>query len=1121
MRAFKMVLFKSLLLVLISISLLWSKDYSEHHNRITKINYVSDVSIIQSNNVIQQISNDGLFPEKNGGIFLLNKNVMFPKVEDYYSRYYRNSGVIYQEGVLWGGKVKDGQSPILRVNGTTYKTGLTPGAILGIRTGNVEDPDDPNIKIWRVRRDWKTADLKEESFFLSKSEYEIRNTYQSDWYNWPVDKGAPFEDVDGDGQYNPDVDIPGVPGADQTIWYVANDINGVQIYGSPPIGIEMQMTLWTYNKTSGNPFGDMIFKRVRLIYKGTSSTTSDATIDSMFITKWIDPDIGQYTNDLVGCDTTLQLAFAYNSKNRDDEFEPFDMAPPAIGYMLLAGPTIPSNGDTAIINFEKRFNQKNLPIYGFYWLAKGYSEAHDPPFNDYQGTKEWYNLMRGFMPQPGYPDSKPWIDPLTSQPTRFPLSGDPIQKTGWYDGNYVAPSDRRMGLSVGPFQMALGDTQEVVFVFIGEQWPGRSGYLSSISNLKSKARSIKNFLQNGFSIGISTNIKQIPINKPCTLHSSIISLKKATHITTYQWKITKQPVNANANLINIQDSVVTFMANKEGFYTIQVKAITSEGQSAIGEITVYVFDDRPPKAVINLNKNEITWGDSILVDANASSDPEGDSLSFRWIIKSSSSYFHPNPIIRNTKASKTFVIPYHAGYYKVSLVASDGFLSDTVSTTFHVKPYMENMSIKNSLRDTAWYRGMPYYYQDNILIPMYKKGFMRIYKIDNNGFSFYKDVPLPNENISGIKYIKNNYIIFRLTDTTVGYYNGGPISISQFDDQWNLTPILSEYSPDGKYFYILQFKGDSALVYSDKKLYWIDFFTDPQNPKILKEGDFSSLQGVISSNKKFLFFVKDYNGDSLYIYDKFTFQFIKSVDWWKRFHYWIWGNGNEKRGDFKIINNYLFAGSTDSLSIYEIDTDFSLKHLSDIQFSPPFYNDIVEKSDIYQARLIKDNVLGVERFGFTMLYDFSVPQHPKEFALYGDGDYFYFCKINGHYLGCNWDLMSTDEIVEFSIPYLTGIKAKQKVLPLQFRLYHNYPNPFNPTTTIRYDLPQNSKVILTIYNILGQKVRTLVQKQQPAGQYQVQWDGRDDSGEKVSSGVYLYKMVAGDFVQVKKMLLVK
>jgi hypothetical protein len=94
-------------------------------------------------------------------------------------------------------------------------------------------------------------------------------------------------------------------------------------------------------------------------------------------------------------------------------------------------------------------------------------------------------------------------------------------------------------------------------------------------------------------------------------------------------------------------------------------------------------------------------------------------------------------------------------------------------------------------------------------------------------------------------------------------------------------------------------------------------------------------------------------------------------------------------------------------------------------------------------------------------------------------------------------------------------------IPDKFELFQNYPNPFNPSTTISYQLPVGGEVELTIYNLLGQKIRKLVNTKQPAGFYQVEWDGRDDTGSEVASGIYLYRWMTGEFVQVRKMVLLR
>jgi hypothetical protein len=89
------------------------------------------------------------------------------------------------------------------------------------------------------------------------------------------------------------------------------------------------------------------------------------------------------------------------------------------------------------------------------------------------------------------------------------------------------------------------------------------------------------------------------------------------------------------------------------------------------------------------------------------------------------------------------------------------------------------------------------------------------------------------------------------------------------------------------------------------------------------------------------------------------------------------------------------------------------------------------------------------------------------------------------------------------------------------RLDQNVPNPFNPTTTIAYAIASDNQVSLTIYDVAGRKVRTLVNERQKADAYKLVWDGVNDAGSKVASGVYFYKLVAGKFTQTKKMVLLK
>ena len=105
--------------------------------------------------------------------------------------------------------------------------------------------------------------------------------------------------------------------------------------------------------------------------------------------------------------------------------------------------------------------------------------------------------------------------------------------------------------------------------------------------------------------------------------------------------------------------------------------------------------------------------------------------------------------------------------------------------------------------------------------------------------------------------------------------------------------------------------------------------------------------------------------------------------------------------------------------------------------------------------------------------------------------------------------------------YAAVINEWSQTIPKNFRLEQNYPNPFNPTTRIKYDLPEASFVKINIYNIQGKKIVTLVDELKNAGRHSIKWNGQNDFGSQVATGVYFYRIEAGNFNKVRKMIMVK
>jgi uncharacterized protein (TIGR02145 family) len=121
--------------------------------------------------------------------------------------------------------------------------------------------------------------------------------------------------------------------------------------------------------------------------------------------------------------------------------------------------------------------------------------------------------------------------------------------------------------------------------------------------------------------------------------------------------------------------------------------------------------------------------------------------------------------------------------------------------------------------------------------------------------------------------------------------------------------------------------------------------------------------------------------------------------------------------------------------------------------------------------------------------------------------------------GKEYILEGTDEII---VPTEETFTLERKaIIPIAYTLHQNYPNPFNPITSLRYDLPEQAQVTLTVYDLMGREVTQLINTIQEAGYKSVQWNATDTFGKPVSAGVYLYQIRAGEFVQTKKMVLLK
>jgi len=422
--------------------------------------------------------------------------------------------VVYCDGFLWAGMVNNTSEPQLKLGGSLYTTAMTPGSI--IEPGCAENTDVSQRTIWNIRKDWETASLKQDAEYIfnmpdtiyhnpnnfGEEKYTeirepteahiqaVRAMYQQSRDTWPWQKGAPFYDDNNNGVMD-EGEEPGLLDADQVVWFVCNDLDEdkcVGFFGSSPIGMELQVTLWGYNREGGDlerALNQTVFRHYRLIYKGTGSTQDSARIDSMYVSMWCDCDVGGSSGDLVGCDTLLDLMFGYNcSSDYEYYFDKIDTLP-SIGYAMVQGiPAYTGNADDIAQYFGE-----SIPGYidqGMVCFNYGSLSFTPEIITTYPIL--WYNVMRGLMPW----DERPYPDAY-GNPDNFPLSDDPSEG-GDVDGIVVSPEERRMQMHSGPVFMELGDTLDIVVAVVGGMG---SDNIASVSVMKYWAKWARYFFRNG------------------------------------------------------------------------------------------------------------------------------------------------------------------------------------------------------------------------------------------------------------------------------------------------------------------------------------------------------------------------------------------------------------------------------------------------------------------------------------------------------------------------------------------------------------------------------------------------------------------------------------------------
>lgn len=416
---------------------------------------------------------------------------------------------IYTSGIWIAAKVGPGQE--IRTAISAYASHFSPGNIPVI--GGVPPSSVCNDSLWRGF----LVQLTDPALVNGGVRVKIAGGRQytfnySPWASWPVEKGAPYVEINGIPGYQPawDGDRPGIGNGslarpDELSFMVfmdytrcTNAIHTAQVSlpgGTLPMGVEVHQLNFMFNCP---PLQNMYFVKWRLINK------SSLFWDSAYTAIYSDNDIGNSScgagDDAYGCDTNRNLAYIYNADNNDCNY---GSNPPACGSAFLQSPLkfTGNNSDTAKLPYDTLVGYKML---GMSSCINFIGSAPDPCDNDPDEYNGAYYFMKG---KDGC--GRNYINPITGAVTRFRYTGDACNRTGWFDSS---SHDTRYLLSSGPFRMNSGDTQIITMSFMIAR-DGGNNY-QNVCALLSSSDSALRYYYNDFRLCTIIGIQPISTEIP-------------------------------------------------------------------------------------------------------------------------------------------------------------------------------------------------------------------------------------------------------------------------------------------------------------------------------------------------------------------------------------------------------------------------------------------------------------------------------------------------------------------------------------------------------------------------------------------------------------------------------
>lgn len=408
---------------------------------------VVDSRKLEGNNISTWFRTNGSF---NRDPATGNSGFEWPKGSSRFARY--ASG-------LWIGTATGGDTLVCIAE---YDYEYLPGYV--DNNGNPQGQFDPNYRI-----------------------YNISTIDSSDYQNWRTI-------ASGQGAYLDSAGNPYLMGA-QTMFYSYTDgypeAHGNNAGSTAPLKAQILQTNWCYNSST---LRDVIFSEFRVINRSNLPWTN------AYMCIWTDDDLGSGTDDAVGCDSATDLVYTYNFASSDPTYGGI---PPAVGTRILRSPIkYTANMNDTVKYYSPPGSQHLVVKVGYKFTGTSSFNTYingDPTTGDPSNYRETYYNLQGLKR-----NGMQWVNPITSNVTKFPFSGSPESGTGWI---MTSGGDRRSMQSFGPLTVQPGDTQSII---IAQMIARNNNNLQSVAALKTYSNYVKNLYDNNFLVSVQNISSEVP-----------------------------------------------------------------------------------------------------------------------------------------------------------------------------------------------------------------------------------------------------------------------------------------------------------------------------------------------------------------------------------------------------------------------------------------------------------------------------------------------------------------------------------------------------------------------------------------------------------------------------------